>query len=86
MSFSTGAGGNGNGHGNGIGLGDGIASQLLAYQANKPILDRLLKEAGFVGADPLKALLGGIENPAASPVTAKFGDTVPAPTESPKKK
>jgi flotillin len=79
-------GGDANGHGNGVGLGDGIAGQLLAYQANKPILDRLLKEAGFVGADPIKALLGGIENPAAPPVTAKFGDGVPAtPPAVPKK-
>jgi flotillin len=84
--LGRGAGGDGNGHGNGIGLGDGIASQLLAYQANKPILDRLLKEAGFTGADPLKALLGGLENPA-NPVTAKFGDAVPpSPTDAPKKK
>jgi flotillin len=75
-----GRGGDGNGHG--IGLGDGIASQLLAYQANKPILDRILKEAGFVGADPMKAILGGIDNPAANPVTAKFGDAVPAPLPS----
>ena len=81
-----GRGGDGNGHGNGIGLGDGIAGQLLAYQANKPILDRLLKEAGFDGADPIKALLGGIETPATNPVTAKFGDAMPAPTEKPKQK
>lgn len=85
--LGRGAGGDSNGHGNGIGLGDGIASQLLAYQANKPILDRLLKEAGFVGADPLKALLGGLDNPAASAVSAKFGDAMPAtpPAEKPKK-
>jgi flotillin len=86
--LGRGAGGDGNGHGNGIGLGDGIASQLLAYQANKPILDRLLKKAGFVGADPLKALLGGIENPATAQVTAKFGDTGPTalPPDGPTKK
>ena len=49
--------------GNGVGLGDGIAGQLLAYQANKPIIDRILHEAGFAGADPIKALLGGMETP-----------------------
>jgi flotillin len=65
--LGRGGNGAGNGHGNGVGLGDGIAGQLLAYQANKPILDRLLKEAGFDGADPIKALLGGIEAPAAKP-------------------
>src|SRR5262245_2803328 len=37
-----GRGGNGNGMGAGTGLGDGLAGQLLAYQANKPILDRIL--------------------------------------------
>ena len=36
-----------------IGLGDGIAGQLLSYQANKPIIDRILREAGLRG--PLKA-------------------------------
>src|SRR5262249_56354358 len=45
------------GEGNGVGLGDGIAGQLLAYQANKPIIDRVLREAGFIGPDPLPALL-----------------------------
>jgi flotillin len=54
----------GGGNGNGVGLGDGIAGQLLAYQANKPIIDRVLREAGFVGANPLEALLGGTETPA----------------------
>ncbi len=56
-----GRGASGDGHGGGVGLGDGIAGQLLAYQANKPIIDRILREAGFVGSDPLKALLEGIE-------------------------
>lgn len=65
--LGRGTNGAGNGHGNGVGLGDGIAGQLLAYQANKPILDRLLKEAGFDGTDPIKALLGGIEAPVAKP-------------------
>lgn len=35
--------------GGGVGLGEGLAGQLLAFQANKPILDRILKEAGFSG-------------------------------------
>uniref|UniRef100_UPI001953511E hypothetical protein n=1 Tax=Stenotrophomonas maltophilia TaxID=40324 RepID=UPI001953511E len=54
-----GRGGNGSGGGSGVGLGDGIAGQLLAYQANKPILDRVLREAGFEGADAVTALLNG---------------------------
>lgn len=61
----------GDGHGGGIGLGDGIAGQLLAYQANKPIIDRILREAGFVGDDPLKALLDGVDP--SSPGAAQGG-------------
>ena len=38
-----------NGGGSGVGFGEGLAGQLLAFQANKPILDRILKEAGFAG-------------------------------------
>ena len=41
--------------------GEGLSGQLLAYQANKPIVDRLLKEAGFEGDNAVSALLGGIE-------------------------
>src|SRR5262245_55903546 len=53
--------------GGGIGLGEGLAGQLLAYQANKPILDQILREAGFNGGgDAVKALLGGIETPPAA--------------------
>jgi uncharacterized membrane protein YqiK len=33
----------------GIGLGDGLAGQLLSLQANKPIVDTILAEAGFSG-------------------------------------
>ena len=56
-----GAGGDGNGS---VGLGEGLAGQLLAYQANKPIIDRVLREAGFTGPNPLDALLGGTATPA----------------------
>ena len=54
----------------GIGMGDGLAGQLLAYQANKPILDKLLKEAGFEGDNAISSLLGNLDSakPAASPV------------------
>jgi flotillin len=41
----------------GIGLGEGLAGQLLAYQANKPIVDQLLKEAGFEGENAVSSLL-----------------------------
>jgi flotillin len=54
--------GNGNGAtGGGIGMGEGLAGQLLAYQANKPILDRLLKEAGFEGDNAISALLANLD-------------------------
>ncbi|MFB2603863.1 hypothetical protein ACE04B_17960, partial [Rhizobium phaseoli] len=45
----------------GIGMGDGLAGQLLAYQANKPILDKLLKEAGFEGDNAISSLLGNLD-------------------------
>ncbi|MGV3553592.1 flotillin family protein [Rhizobium sp.] len=56
-------GGNGGG-GSGIGMGEGLAGQLLAYQANKPILDQLLKEAGFEGDNAISSLLGGLDGKA----------------------
>jgi uncharacterized membrane protein YqiK len=43
----------------GIGLGDGLAGQLLSLQANKPIVDTILAEAGFSGGgNALDTLLG----------------------------
>lgn len=66
--FDTGGmlGRNGNGAngGSGVGLGEGLAGQLLSYQANKPILDRLLKEAGFDGDNAISALLGNLDGKA----------------------
>lgn len=61
--FDTGGmlGRNGNGANGGVGLGEGLAGQLLSYQANKPILDRLLKEAGFDGDNAISALLGNLD-------------------------
>ncbi len=56
--------GTGASSGNGVGLGEGLAGQLLSYQANKPILDRLLKEAGFDGDNAISALLGNLDGKA----------------------
>jgi hypothetical protein len=42
-------------------MGEGLAGQLLAYQANKPILDRILKEAGFDGENAISSLLSGLD-------------------------
>jgi len=48
--------GGANGSG-GIGLGDGLAGQLLSVSAFKPIIDRILAEAGFAaGADAVTSL------------------------------
>lgn len=56
-----GRGGAGAGGASGIGMGEGLAGQLLAYQANKPILDRLLKEAGFEGDNAVSSLLANLQ-------------------------
>lgn len=47
----------GGGGGGGLGLGDGLASQLLSVSAFKPIIDKILTEAGFAaGPDALTSL------------------------------
>ncbi|OEC98434.1 MULTISPECIES: flotillin domain-containing protein [unclassified Rhizobium] len=68
--------GNGTNSGSGVGLGEGLAGQLLSYQANKPILDRLLKEAGFDGDNAISALLGNLDGKtnAAQPVEEEYYD------------
>ncbi len=68
--------GNGAGGGSGVGLGEGLAGQLLSYQANKPILDRLLKEAGFDGDNAISALLGNLDGKtnAAQPEEEQYYD------------
>ncbi|NNH28566.1 hypothetical protein C9413_03315 [Rhizobium sp. SEMIA 4085] len=43
-----------------VGMGEGLAAQLLSYQANKPILDRLMKEAGFDGDNAVSSLLDNL--------------------------
>src|SRR6185437_3534062 len=56
-----GRGGMNGGGGNGIGLGDGLASQLLSVSAFKPIIDRILAEAGFAaGPDALTSLTNAL--------------------------
>jgi flotillin len=63
--FDTGSllgrGGGGAGAGVGLGLGDGLASQLLSVSAFKPIIDRILAEAGFAaGPDALTNLTNAL--------------------------
>lgn len=36
---------------------DSLVTQLLAYRAQSPVVDEILKAAGFTGADPVKALM-----------------------------
>jgi flotillin len=49
------------GTGGGLGLGDGLASQLLSVSAFKPIIDRILAEAGFAaGPDVLTNLTNAL--------------------------
>jgi flotillin len=56
------AGGNsGGGGGGGLGLGDGLAAQLLSVSAFKPIIDKILGEAGFpAGPDALTSLTAAL--------------------------
>ena len=58
-----------NGGGTAAGFGDGLVGQLLAYRANAPLLDKVLAEAGFTGADPISAMTNGLgkTTPAAAP-------------------
>jgi flotillin len=87
-----GRGGNGgmaNGGSGGLGLGDGLAAQLLSVTAFRPIIDKILAEAGFAaGHDPLTSLTNAlaaqqlaapIEPPAASHSEIS-GKLAPAPS------
>ena len=73
---------NGNGHGVGNGAGgrsDGLVDALLAYRAQSPVIDSLLKEAGFTTeGNPITSLI------AAANAHAN-GTAVPAETTVPKK-
>ncbi len=53
--------GGGSGGGGNLGLGDGLASQLLSVSAFKPIIDKILTEAGFAaGPDALTSLTNAL--------------------------
>jgi flotillin len=54
-------GGAGSGLGSGLGLGDGLAAQLLSVSAFKPMIDKILTEAGFAaGPDALTSLTNAL--------------------------
>ena len=67
---------NGGGGGN-LGLGDGLASQLLSVSAFRPIIDKILTEAGFAtGPDALTSLTNALAgkqpaNPPAAPAATR---------------
>ena len=79
--FDTGGmiGRGGEGGSAGVGLGDGLAGQLLAYHANKPVLDRVLNEAGFTnGANAIDTLVNATAEPAKRPVPSAPPAAAPA--------
>jgi flotillin len=75
-----------NGHGgpgSGLGLGDGLAAQLLSVSAFRPIIDKILTEAGFAaGPDALTSLTAALAaQQLASP--AEAGTTTADPPVAP---
>jgi flotillin len=69
--LGRGGGGIGAGGAGGLGLGDGLASQLLSVSAFKPIVDKILTEAGFAaGPDALSSLTNALaqKTPDGSPI------------------
>jgi len=54
---------------------------LLSYQANKPVLDQLLKEAGFTGENAIASLMGDLQPPA-KPKAVTAPPAAPKPAES----
>lgn len=64
-------GGASGGSGGKTGRMDSLVESLLAYRANSPVIDQLLKEAGFTTAgNPVETLFGGTAGAAASPPAA----------------
>jgi len=76
MLGRNGHGGGMNGAG-GLGLGDGLAAQLLSVSAFKPMIDKILSEAGFpAGPDALSSLTAAL---AAQQLARSDKPLVPAP-------
>jgi flotillin len=53
---------------NGGGATDHLLSALLQYRANAPIIDQLLAQAGFTGANPVDALVNAVKVPTTTAV------------------
>jgi flotillin len=70
-------------NGHGLGLGDGLAAQLLSVSAFRPIIDKILTEAGFAtGPDALTSLTTALAaqqlaSPAEPTATAADAPAVP---------
>jgi flotillin len=54
------------------GASDNLLSMLLAYRAQAPMVDQLLKESGFTGQDPMAGLMNAV-----SPVQTPAAETKP---------
>jgi flotillin len=53
------------GTGGGGGKADSLVDALLAYRAQSPVIDSLLKEAGFTaGGNPVQSLISAVKSPA----------------------
>jgi flotillin len=78
--LGRGAAGGGIGGGQGLGLGDGLAAQLLSVSAFKPMIDKILTEAGFAaGPDAITSLTNALarkQDEAASAAPAASDDTI----------
>jgi flotillin len=62
---------------------DSLLNSLLAYRANAPIIDHLLAEAGFVGANPIEALINQAAGPTATaPVSPPKGSPPKGPSQA----
>jgi flotillin len=66
------------GGGSGLGLGDGLASQLLSVSAFKPMIDKILTEAGFhAGPDAITSLTNALAGKQAGAAPAPSDDATP---------
>ena len=65
MGGALGRGGAPSAPGSGGGVPDNLLSMLLAYRAQAPMIDQLLKEGGFQGADPVSGILAAAASPSA---------------------
>jgi flotillin len=84
--LGRGAAGGGTGGGQGLGLGDGLAAQLLSVSAFKPMIDKILTEAGFAtGPDAITSLTNALaakQADAAGAAPAPSDDTTPPPAST----